>query len=91
VVRITQVVKSSVLNASGAAEADRDLLAVDDHGHVAASAAPGEHPLQICGVLLDVDVLERDTPPCVVLTGGLGVRSGVFAEDEHRIHGVSPS
>jgi hypothetical protein len=69
------------LDASGAAEADRDLLVLDDHRHGAAPVAVAEHPLKLRRVLLDVDVLERDMPPLIVVTGGLRVRSGVFAED----------
>jgi hypothetical protein len=42
-----------------------------------------EHALQVGRVLLDVDVFEPDVPPGVLLTGGFGIGSGVFAEDQH--------
>src|ERR1051325_5709506 len=72
---------------SGAPEPDRHLpLIVDDDGNAAAAVAVAEHPLQLCGVLLDVDVFEIDMPPCVVVPGGLRVGSGVLAEDvDHTI------
>jgi hypothetical protein len=73
------------LHASGAAEADRDLVAVDDHRHGAAAVAVVEHPLQLGGMLLDVDVLERNVPPLKVVPGGLRIGSGVFAEDVDHI------
>jgi hypothetical protein len=69
------------LHASGAAEADRHLLAVDDHRHRPASLAEGQHALELRRVLLDVDVLERNVPPIKILPGGLRVGSRVFAED----------
>jgi hypothetical protein len=68
-------------DASGAAEADRHLIAVDDHGDGAAAAAVRQHALERRRVLLDVEVLERNVPPLKILPGGLRVRSGVFAED----------
>jgi hypothetical protein len=70
-----------VSDPSGAAEADRDLVAVDDYRHRAAAVAEAEHPLQFRRVLLDVDVFERDMPPIEVLPGGLRVGSSVLAED----------
>ena len=63
------------------AEADRHLLVVDDHRHAALAFGVAEHPLQLRGAFLDVDVLERDLPPLMVFPGGLGVGSGVLAED----------
>lgn len=69
------------LDASSPAEADRDLSVLHDHGHGAAPAAQPQHPLQLGGVLLDVDVLDLDMPPDEILTGGLRVRSGVLAEN----------
>ena len=71
----------ALLNPSGAAEADRHCVAVDDHRNVAAALGMGQHPLEVLGVLLHVHVFERHTPPFVVLTGGRGVGSGVLAED----------
>jgi hypothetical protein len=74
---------SAPLNASGAAEADRDRAIVSqNHRHRAAAFAQAEHPLELGRVLLDVDVLERDMPPIEVFTGGLRVGSGVFPEDD---------
>ena len=72
---------SAGLDASGAAEADGDLIAVNDHRHRAASLTVNEHAREGCGVLLDVEVLERNVPPLKVVTGGLRIRSGVFAEN----------
>ena len=76
------------LDPSGAAEPDRHLIVVDDHRHGAAPVAEPEHALELRRVLLDVDVLERNVPPLIVVTGGLRVRSGVFAVN--RDHGVHP-
>jgi len=72
---------SARLDASSAAEADGDLVAVNDHGHRAASVAVHEHARKGRGVLLDVEVLERNVPPLKIVTGGQRIRSGVFAED----------
>jgi hypothetical protein len=69
------------LDPSSAAETDCDLVVLDDHRHGATPVGVAEHPLKLRRVLLDVDVLERDMPPLIVVTGGLRVRSGVFAED----------
>ena len=71
---------------SGAAEADRHPVAVHDHRHRAAAAAERQHARQRRRVLLDVEVLERNMPPLKVVTGGLRIRSGVFAEDvDHEV------
>jgi hypothetical protein len=72
---------SAGLDASGAAEADGHLVVVHDDRHCAASLAVHEHARERRGVLLDVEILERDVPPLKVVTGGLRIRSGVFAED----------
>lgn len=45
-----------------------------------------EHALEFRGMFLDVEVLERDLPPLVVVTGGLRVGSGVLAEDVDHAH-----
>ena len=66
---------------SGAPEADGHLIAVDDDGHRAAAGAVLEHPPHRVRISLDVEVLERNVPPLVVVTGGLRVGSGVLAED----------
>jgi hypothetical protein len=72
---------------SGPAEADRHLAVVDDDRDGAAAFAELEHARELRGVLLDVDVLELDMPPCIVVTGGLRVGSRVLAEnlDHHPI------
>jgi hypothetical protein len=70
------------LYASRAAEPDRHLIAVNNHRHRASALAEFEHAPQPSRILLDVDVLERDLPPLKVVTGGLRIGSGVFAEDE---------
>jgi hypothetical protein len=49
-----------------------------------------EHPREVGGVLLDVDVFERDVPPGVLFTGGFRVRSGVLPENQHRHTGILP-
>ena len=67
---------------SRAAEADRHIpIVLDDDGNPALTLAVRQHPVEIGLVLLDVDVLERDVPPLIVVTGGLRVGSGVLAED----------
>jgi hypothetical protein len=72
-------------DASRAAEADRDLVAVHDHRHRAAALAEAEHALQFGGVLLDVDVFDLNVPPLIVVPGGSRVGSGVLAENrDHR-------
>jgi hypothetical protein len=68
-------------DASSSAESDRHPIVVDDDGHGAAALAVAEHALELRGVFLDVDVLERDMPPLIVVTGGLRVGSSVLAED----------
>ena len=76
----------AALDASGAAEADRHLIIVHDHRHGAAALAELQHAPELRRVLFDVDVLEQDLPPLKIVTGGLRVRSGVFAEDvDHRV------
>ena len=72
---------SAASNASGAAEADCHLIAVNDHRHGTAPVAVPQHALELRRILLDVDVLERNLPPLKIVTGGLRVRSGVLAED----------
>ena len=72
-----------VLYPSGAAgEPDRHLLTIHDDRHLAAAFAVAQHLLEVRRVFLDVDVLEPDTPPFVVLTGGQRVGSRVLAEDQ---------
>ena len=72
------------LDASRAAEADRDgAVLVENHRHGALAAGVRQHPRELSGLLLDVDVVDRDVPPLIVCPGGLRVRSTVFAEDRH--------
>jgi hypothetical protein len=66
---------------SSPAESDRHPIVVDDDRHGAAALAEGEHALELRRVFLDVDVLERDMPPLIVVTGGLRVGSSVLAKD----------
>src|SRR5204862_8185725 len=76
------------LDASSAAEPDRDLIVLDDHRNGAAPLAVPEHALELSEVLLDVDVVERNVPPLIVFTGGLRVRSGVLAVDRDHVHSL---
>ena len=69
------------LDTSGAAKPDGHLPLVHDDGHGATTVAEAEHPLELAGILLDVDVFDLDMPPLVVVTGGLRVGSGVLAEN----------
>ena len=92
--RIREPPPGSPSHPSRASEADRHLVAVDDHGHLASPLREGQHAVEGRRVLLDVDGLESGAPPCMVLTGGQGVRSRVLAEDvDHgssgpcRVHG----
>jgi hypothetical protein len=76
------------LDPSGAAEPDRNLIVVDDHRNGAAPLAVLEHALELNGVLFDVEVLERNVPPLIIVTGGLRVGSSVLAvnRDHLRVH-----
>jgi hypothetical protein len=53
----------AVSHASGAPEADRHLVCLDDDRHGPAALAELEHPRELSRILLDVDVLELDVPP----------------------------
>ena len=78
----------SSLDASRTAEPDRHFGAVQDDRYVPAPPGHGEHAIERRSILLDVDVLELDTPPDMVLTGGQRVGSRVLAEDvDHRFLG----
>src|SRR5207247_9336820 len=68
-------------DASRAAKPDRHAsIVLDDDRHFALTFAVRQHPVEIGLVLLDVHILERDMPPLIVVTGGLRVRSRVFAD-----------
>src|SRR5260370_32941225 len=46
--------------------------------------AVSQHPFELGGVLLDVDVLERHATPLVVVAGGLRVGAAILAiNDDH--------
>jgi hypothetical protein len=62
--------RGAELDPSGAAEPDGHAVIVDDDRDGATAVAEAEHALELRGVLLHVDVLERDVPPSIVLTGG---------------------
>jgi hypothetical protein len=68
---------------SSPAEADRDLVPVDDDRDFAPPMREPEHALELLTILLHVDVFDADLAPGVILTGRLRIGSGVFAEDEH--------
>jgi hypothetical protein len=74
-----------VSHASSTSEADGHLSVFHDDRNGAATRAVLEHSREIRGILLDVDVLEREVPPLVVVTGGLRVWSGVLAEDVNHL------
>jgi hypothetical protein len=81
-------------DSSGTAETDRHLIAVDDHRHGAAAVGVAQHPLEIGGLLLDVDVFERNMPPFIVVTGGSSVGSSVLAVDRDHpsiVRGQTPT
>jgi hypothetical protein len=73
------------LHASSTAEADRHFTVVDNHGNEPFPARVLEHLLERGRVLLDVEVLNRNVPLLIILTGGLRVGSRVFAEDHDGI------
>ena len=57
----------------------------DDHRHRAAPLAQDEHTIETARVRLDVDVLDGDSPPLVIVARRLGVRTAVLAENhDHR-------
>ena len=64
------VTRRTRLDPSRAPETDRHLAVFDDDGHLPASARGGEHLLEAGGILLDVNVTNRDLPLLVILTGG---------------------
>ena len=77
-------------DASGPAEADRDLPVLDDHRDVAPLAGVDEHLLEVGQGLLDVAVVDGVSLAGIGLTGRQRVGSGVLAVDEDgagRAHG----
>ena len=64
-------------------ESDDDLAAIYNHWDSASALGMLKHPLHPRGILGDIDVLESYPPFAVVLTGGRGVGSGIFAEDQY--------
>jgi hypothetical protein len=68
-------------DASGSPEANRHPAVFDDDRHTPLPHGVRQHPREAGLILLDVDVFERDVPPLIVVTGGLRIGSGVFAED----------
>ena len=74
---------ADISHASRAPETDGDAAVDDDDGHLAAAMGEAEHALELRRLFLDVEVLDAKTLSGVVLTGRLGVGSGVLAEDEH--------
>ena len=80
--------RAPCLHPSRSSESDRHTAIVgDDDRDRAAALAERQHPVEVGVVLLDVDILERDLPPLVVVTGGLRVRSRILAEDvNHRFN-----
>ena len=73
--------RRQALHRSRSTEPDGDALTLHDDRHVAAPEGVREHPLKAGCILLDVDVLERNLPLGVVLTGRHGVRSGILSEN----------
>lgn len=64
------VTRLAWLDPSRAPETDRHLAVFDDDGDLPASTRGAEHLLETGGILLDVDVTNRDLPLLVILTGG---------------------
>jgi hypothetical protein len=82
-VRIPSAAARAASDSSRAAEADGHGAVLDDDRDAPLALRHLKHPLEVGRVPLDVEILERDVPPGVVLTGGFRVGSSVFAEDEH--------
>jgi hypothetical protein len=68
---------------SRAAETNRHGAVLDDDRDAALAFRELKHPFEVRRGLLDLEILERNVPPGVVLTGGFRVGSGVLPEDEH--------
>ena len=69
----------AVSHPSRPAEADGDFSGFDDDRDPA-SAGEADHAVELLRVAPDVNVVERNLPTRVVLTGRGRVRSGVFSE-----------
>jgi hypothetical protein len=77
---------SRPLDPSTAAVADGHFVVLDDDRDVATALAVREHPLEVGGALLDVEILDRAAALCEDLTGFRGVGSSVLAEDQDGWH-----
>ena len=77
-------------DASGAAETDRHAAVLDDDRDLAPAFGQLNHPFELGRILLDVDVAKGNVPLFVLLTGGGGVGSRVFAEDEDFVNHLTP-
>jgi hypothetical protein len=82
-VRIPSAAARAASDSSRAAEADGHGAVLDDDRDAPLALRHLKHPLEVGRVLLDVEILERDVPPGVVLTGGFRVGSRILAEDQH--------
>jgi hypothetical protein len=69
------------LHPSGTAETDCHATLFDDDRDLAFASCQSQHPLQFGRVFLDVDITKRNVPLLVILTGGCGVGSSVFAKN----------
>ena len=79
------------LDPSGSAESDLHLSLFDDDRHLPATVGMREHLVESGRILFDIEVLDGDLSRCVVLTGRIGVGSGVPAEDQHLVvHSGAP-
>ena len=77
--------REPISHSSGTAESDLHHALLDDHRHLTASLGVREHFVESCRILFDIEVFDGDLSRCVVLTGRIGVGSGVLSEDEHLV------
>ena len=68
------------LDLSRAAEPNRDLAGLDDHGNFSSSVGELHHAFEAGFVFQYIDVLERNLATGEILTGSRGVRSKVLAK-----------
>lgn len=79
--------RAGVSHASRASVTDSDVPSLDDHRHLPLTAGQVQHPIQLFGLLFDIDV----TVVLVGLPGAAGVRSPRLAVDHDRFrHGLPP-